>query len=195
MRLHATLAVLTLSTAAPGCADSPDTTGTQRAAVSDPRGQPITSEQLARITGRPEFADQQEMFEEQRGTIALAQGLVYTYDGAEVTGTESRFPVTSRDGAALPDLVFQDTDVGGAFFYLIAPDEPARSRGTQAPGGARTDGLFGCGPWTSWTFVGTSCEPHFWCFGHGTYNRYKRTRECRKGTQEANRRDFVRCGC
>jgi hypothetical protein len=183
------LAALIIHAAASGCADPQEPTSASRAAVTDPRGRAITSEELARITSQPAYADQQEMFDEQRGTIGLARGLVYTYDGSEVSGTESRFPVTTRDGTALPDLVYQDTDVGGEFFYLIGAAAPAASPG------ARSDGLFGCGAWTSWTYVGTSCEPHFWCFGHGTYKRYKRTRECRKGTQEANRRDFVSCGC
>jgi hypothetical protein len=202
---RAALAALTLGTVGAlvaGCTDAQEVVAERTAAVTDPRGRPVTDEDLARITGQPDFADQKEIFDEQGGAIELSRGLVYTYGDNEITGTETRFPVTTRDGGALPDLVHQDTDAGGAFFYTLAQAEPTENRSSQAPAGGssggQTNGLFGCGSWSSWSFNGMSCEPHFWCFGtsqFGTYAKFSRWRQCKKGIQLATRRDFVGCGC
>jgi hypothetical protein len=200
----AALAALTLGTVGAllaGCIEAPQATAERAAAVTDPNGRPVTGEELARITSQLDFADQKEMFEEQGGAIELSRGLVYTYGDNEITGTEARFPVTNRNGAALPDLVYQDTDAAGAFFYTVAQGEPAENRSSRTAGGStggQTNGLFGCGSWSSWSFNGTSCDPHFWCFGQsqrGTYAKFSRWRQCRRGIQLATRRDFVGCGC
>ncbi len=200
-RFVVTCGALALAAVFGACTDdAPEATGTSAAAATaaDPTGRPVTDAELARITSQPTFAETRELIAEEGGEIDLAGGLVYTYTNG-VAGTETRFSVSAAEGQApANDLVFQQAD-RDAYFYFLSQTanvaaEPTSSQGT----GAQTSGLFGCGSWSSWAFVGTYCGNHFWCFGKaqkGTYAKFTRTRQCRNGIHQANRTDFVGCGC
>jgi hypothetical protein len=206
-RLLAALGALVCAATLVACtddADEPTATRTAAATAADPKGRPITDDEIARIVGQPGFEDNRETVAEQGGEIDLAGGLVYTYaDG--LSGTETRFAVSTlnSDAPALDDLVFQQVGREPSFFYFAAEGaagEPQLAAGpsTEQSTGADTSGLFGCGPWSSWTSTGTHCGNHFWCFGQsqrGTYATFTRSRQCRRGIQVANRTNFVGCGC
>jgi hypothetical protein len=173
--------------------------GAKAAAATDgdATGRPVTDAELARIVSQPGFAETRELIAEQGGEIALSDGLVYTYANG-VAGTETRFSVSTADGQApADDLVFQQAD-REAYFYFLAQTTDTGTEPIAQSTDAQTSGIFGCGAWSSWAFVGTYCGNHFWCFGKnqkGTYAKYTRTRQCRNGIQQANRTNFVGCGC
>jgi hypothetical protein len=201
------LAALAATTALAACTDDAPRTAAARATATttgataaDPAGRPITDEEIARITSRDDFVDASDIIAEQGGEIDLAGGLVYSYD--TLRGTESRFTVARRDGdpsVPLDDLVFQDIDQTPALFYFLSLAAGADPKAAASHGdGATTAGLFGCGSWSSWSFTGTYCGNHFWCFGKaqkGTYATFQRSRQCKHGIQVSNRTDFVGCGC
>lgn len=198
-RSFVTLGAIALASVLLACTDAAsERAGTSEATVTtaDPRGRPVTDEELVKITSHPEFADMREIIAERGGAIDLASGLVYTYvDG--VSGTETRFGVSSLDRGVQPDLVFQDMDGERAFFYSVAQAEPLAARAQSRLVGGQAN-LFGCGGWSGWAFTGTHCAAHFWCFGQsqrGTYSTFTRSRQCKNGIQVQNNTNFVGCGC
>lgn len=198
-RPFVTLGALALVSVLLACTDdASERAGTSEATVTteDSSGRPITDEELAKITSHPEFADMREIVADQGGEIDLSSGLVYTYvDG--VSGTETRFGVSSLDRSVQPDLVFQDTDSERAFFYSVAQAEPLATRAQSRLVGGQAN-LFGCGGWSGWALTGTHCGAHFWCFGQaqrGTYSTFTRSRQCKNGIQVQNHTNFVGCGC